>query len=357
MPQGSSSIKVGRCCRIGAPQWPRDSRSMRFADPGSLILLLLPAGYAAQWWRTRRRPPRLRLGLPALAFLSDQPRSRRARWRPLLKVLRISAMVLFVVALARPQVPRDVCEIRLRSRNIMLALDISSSMKAGDFQPGNRLSVARRVVTEFVHRRQGDLIGLVLFAGRAFLQAPLTPDLALLEKILARVDIGLLPDGTAIGTALALSLNQLKDLPVKASTIVLITDGANNTGRPTPLVAAEAARSLGVRIQTVGLSSRDTSSVALNGVWRVGSTAARLTSRDEAALQRMAERTGGHYYRATDSEALDRILQDIDRLERSEVHVGEIRDYRELYPFVLLPALILLALEAGLGTTWLRSLP
>jgi Ca-activated chloride channel family protein len=179
----------------------------------------------------------------------------------------------------------------------------------------------------------------------------------LLQRTVQRVDIGLLPDGTAIGTALALSLNQLKNLPVKASTIVLITDGANNTGTPTPLVAAEAARTLGVRIQTVGLSTRDTSSVPLNGVWRVGSTTPRLTSRDEAALQRMAERTGGRYYRATDPEGLSGIMSQIDRLERTDVHVGEIRDFRELYPFFLVPALLLLTLELSLRATWLRSLP
>jgi Ca-activated chloride channel family protein len=295
--------------------------------------------------------------MPALGFLSDLTVTGRARWRPLLQLLRVSAMVLLVLALARPETPKDVREIRLRSRNIMVALDISSSMKAGDFQPGNRLAVARRVLTEFVQRRNGDLVGLVVFAGRAFLQAPLTPDLALLKTILGRVDIGLLPDGTAIGTALALSLGQLKDLPVKASTIVLITDGANNTGQPTPLVAAEAARTLGIRIQAIGLSTRDTSSVALNGVWRVGSTAPRLTSRDEAALHRIAQRTGGRYYHATDPQALDEIMTQIDRAERVEVRVGEIRDYRELYPLFLGPALLLLALELGLGLTWLRTLP
>jgi Ca-activated chloride channel homolog len=332
-------------------------RSMRFADPEFLVLLILPVAYAAHWWHTRRRPPPLRLGMPALGFLSDLPVAGRARWRPLLKLLRVAAMALLVIALARPQLPKDVREIRLRSRNIMVALDISSSMKAGDFQPGNRLAVARRVLTEFVQRRSGDLVGLVVFAGRAFLQAPLTPDLALLETILGRVDIGLLPDGTAIGTALALSLGQLKDLPVKASTIVLITDGANNTGQPTPLVAAEAARTLGIRIQAIGLSTRDTSSVALNGVWRVGSTAPRLTSRDEAALQRIAQRTGGSYYHATDPDALGEIMTQIDRAERIDVRVGETRNYRELYPLFLGPALLLLALELGLGLTWLRTLP
>lgn len=332
--------------------WP-----MRFADPAVLALLLLPAGYAVYRWRNRRRAPAERLALPAIGFLEDEPVRGRARWQPLLIVPGLLAIVLLVLALARPQIPKDVREIRLRSRNIMLALDISSSMKAGDFQPGNRLTVARRIVTDFVRSREGDLVGLVLFAGRAFLQAPLTPDVALVQKILGRVDIGLLPDGTAIGTALALSLGQLKDLPVKASTIVLITDGANNTGRPTPLVAAEAARALGIRIQAIGLSTLDTTSVALNGVWRVGNTAARLTDRDEVALQRMAERTGGRYYRATDAEALGGIMEQIDRAERVEVHVGETRDYRELYPFLLGPALLLLALELGLGLTWFRTLP
>jgi Ca-activated chloride channel family protein len=330
---------------------------MRFADPEVLVLLAIPAGYVVLWWRTRRRPPRGRLGLPALEFLADLPESGRARWTPLLRLLRLLGLVLVIGAVARPQVPREISEIRLRSRNIMLALDISSSMKAGDFQPGNRLAVARKVVTDFVRRRQGDLVGLVLFAGRAFLQAPLTPDLALLQKILERVEIGLLPDGTAIGTALALSLGQLKDLPVKASTIVLITDGANNTGQPTPLVAAEAARALGIRVQAIGLSTRDTTSIPLNGVWRVGSTAPRLTGRDEIALQRIAERTGGRYYRATDPEALGSVLAQIDKVERVDVRVGETRDYRELYPWLLLPALVLLTLELGLSLSWLRTLP
>jgi Ca-activated chloride channel homolog len=330
---------------------------MRFADPLALLLLVIPVGYALHLWRSRRRPPAARLGLPALSFLADLPASRRVRMRRLLQPMRVLGMALMIFALARPQSPRDIHEIRLRSRNIMLALDISSSMKAGDFQPGNRLAVARKVVTEFVQQRDGDLVGLVLFAGRAFLQAPLTPDLTLLERILKQVDIGLLPDGTAIGTALALSLGQLKDLPVKASTIVLITDGANNTGQPTPLVAAEAARALGVRVQAIGLSTRDTSSVALNGVWRVGSTAPRLTSGDELALRRIAERTGGRYYRATDPEALSGIMREINRAERVDVRVGETRDYRELYPLYLAPALLLLTLELGLALSWLRTLP
>ncbi len=330
---------------------------MRFADPLLLLLLIIPLGYAIHGWARRRRVPPQHIGFPALAFLGNTAPGRRARWQPLLRGLRVAGLALLVLAFARPQRPHDLREIRLRSRNIMVALDISSSMKAGDFQPGNRLEVARRVLSEFVQKREGDLIGLVIFAGRTFLQAPLTPDTDLLGEIIERVDIGLLPDGTAIGTALAMSLNQLKDLPPKASVIVLITDGANNTGRPSPFAAAEAARSLGVRIHAIGLSTADTSQADRNLIWRWGRAPARLTRSDEAVLTRISSRTGGQFYRATDPEALRRIVSEIDPLERQDVLIHEARDYQELYLFALIPALLLLALELGLGATWLRTLP
>jgi len=266
-------------------------------------------------------------------------------------------LVLLIVAWARPQLPHDVREIRLRSRNIMVALDISSSMKATDFQPGNRLEVARGVLDQFVQQRKGDLIGLVTFAGRTFLQAPLTPDTDLLGKTIARVDIGMLPDGTAIGTALAMSLNQLKDLPAKASVIVLITDGANNTGKPTPFAAAEAARSLGIRIHAIGLSNADTSQGDRNLIWRWGRAPAKLSRSDEAVLTRIASRTGGQFFRATDPDALRRIMGEIDPLERRDVPIRETRDYEELFHLALIPGLLLLLLELGISTTWLRTVP
>ena len=328
---------------------------MRFADPLLLLLLVVPLGDAAWMWLQRRRVPAQYIGFPALIFFRDRSPSRREKWRPLLNVLRVATLTLAVVALARPQLLHDVREIRLRSRNIMVALDISSSMKAGDFQPGNRLEVARRVLSEFVEKREGDLIGLVTFAGRTFLQAPLTPDTDLLGETIQRVDIGMLPDGTAIGTALATSLNQLKDLPPKASVIVLITDGANNTGKPSPFEAAEAARSLGVRIHAIGLSTADTSQGDRNLIWRWGRAPARLSRSDEAVLTRISSRTGGQFYRATDPEALRRIMSEIDPLERQDVLIDETRDYQELYPYALIPALLLLLLEAALGMTWLRT--
>ena len=330
---------------------------MRFADPGFLVLLAVPLWLGWRLWIGRRRPPAERIGFPALGFLADAPAAPRARWRALPEALRAAGLALLVVALARPQQPHDVQEIKSEARNIMVALDISSSMKASDFKPGNRLEVARGVLAEFARRRQGDLIGLVTFAGRSFLQAPLTPDTDLLGEMLSRVDIGQLPDGTAIGNALALALGQLRELPPAASAIVLITDGANNTGQPTPFVAAEAARAIGVRIHTIGVSAPDTSAIDDGFIWREGRTPDRLTSSDEAVLRRIADRSGGRYFRATDPDALERIMTEIDPLERTDVTIAQTRDYRELYPWVLLPALLLLAGDLLLRGTRLRGLP
>ncbi len=330
---------------------------MRFADPGWLLLVAVPFALGVGMLRNRAAPPVLRIGFPALGFLTDAPASRWGRWRRLPDVLRLVAMVLLIAALARPQVPHEVRQVRSKARNIMLALDISSSMKATDFKPGNRLEVARAVLAEFARRRRGDLMGLVIFAGRSFLQAPLTPDTDLLGEMLGRVDIGQLPDGTAIGTALALALSQLKDLPNRASAIVLITDGANNTGTPTPFVAAEAAHAVGVRIHTIGVSAPDTTGLSDGFVWRQGRTPDRLTSSDERVLRRIAERSGGKYYRATDPQALTRIMEELDPLEREEVRISETRDYRELYVWLLLPGLLLLAAELLLRATRLRTLP
>jgi Ca-activated chloride channel family protein len=331
---------------------------MRFADPLFLLLLVVPAVWAMGRWRARRQPPDERIGFPGLTFLAGAPITRRARWPWLPEALKMLGLALLVVALARPQVPHEVRQIRSKSRNIMLALDISSSMKAGDFKPGNRLMVARSVLADFTNERRGDLLGLVIFAGRAFVLAPLTPDTDLLHRMLGRFEIGMLPDGTAIGTALAMCLAQLKDLPSKASVIVLITDGANNTGKPTQLVAAEAARAIGVRIHTIGVSAADTTGPDKKFIWRWGGRAPdRLSTGDEAILKRISVRSGGKYFRATNPETLKEILTAIDPIERQDVKISETRDYRELYVYLLAPGLALLAAGALLGATRLRSVP
>jgi Ca-activated chloride channel family protein len=330
---------------------------MRFADPLFLLLLLVPLWLVWNSWRRRHQPPVHRVAFPGLSFLREVTRGPRSPWHRLPATFSLSALTVLILALARPQVAGEAEPTRVRSRNIMLVLDISSSMKATDFQPGNRLEAARTVLRDFIKRRNGDLIGMVIFAGRAFLQAPLTTDLDVLDRMVETVDIGTLPDGTAIGTALALALNQLKNLPRNACTVVLITDGANNTGKPSPTEAAEAAKSLGIRIHAIGLSNGDTSQVALNGVWAVRNLASRLSGRDEAALKDIAARSGGQFYKANDPEGLDRILREIDPLERIEVEVNETRQYHELFPVLLGTGLALLLLEMLLRSTWLRMLP
>ena len=331
---------------------------MRLADPWVLALLALPLLELWRRWRGRRTPPVDRIEFSALRFLAGAPRTPRTRWPWLPGALRLLGAMLLVAALARPQTPQHVEDIRIKSRNLVIALDISSSMKAGDFQPGNRLQVAKRVLADFVRRRDGDLMGLVIFSGRAFLQAPLTPDTELLDRLVEQVDIGQLPDGTAIGTALTLAVGQLKDLPPEASAVVLVTDGANNTGTPTPYVAAEAARALGIRIHAIGLSTSDTTGFDTDGfVWREGRRADRLTRADEVVMQRLTSRTGGKYYRATDPEALEKVFGEIEQLERNDVRIGETRDYRELFPFLLVPALMLLGAELALGLGRWRRLP
>jgi Ca-activated chloride channel family protein len=329
---------------------------VRFADP--LLLAILPIALIFLWRRQRLSANSSALPYSLEGAIREIPRSRRERFRRMPPWLTTLGFTLLVVAFARPQLPTGREEIKLRSRNILVALDISSSMKAKDFQPGNRLAVARSVLREFVLKRDGDLVGLVTFAGRAFLQAPLTSDVHLLDAMLGRADIGQLPDGTAIGVAIAMGLNQLKNLPSRASCIVLVTDGANNTGSPTLAEATEMARALGVRIHTIGLTSADTTSYALNGVWSVRrDRSARLSRGDELTLRRVAERTGGRFARATSPEKFAEIMAGIDPLERQDVTVKETRTYRELFPFVLGAGLLLLLLERALSATWLRTAP
>ncbi len=329
---------------------------MRFASPWLLLLLFVPL---LRLW-LRRRSEHSRGGTVAwvsAGVLEGLPRTPRARLAPLPRWLEFSGAVLLVLALARPQLDAGKEQVRLRSRNIIVALDISSSMKATDFQPGNRLMVARSTLRDFVARREGDLVGLVIFSGKAFLQAPLTADMTLIGRMLDLTDIGQLPDGTAIGTALAVSINQLKQLPAASSTVVLITDGANNTGSPTLPQATEMARALGIRVHAIGLTAADTTSYDLNGVWSVRTRAAKLSKRDEETLRRVAERTGGTFARASDPAALDSVMRAIDPLERTEVPIREVRDHRELFPAVLGVGLLLLGLQGLLGATWLRTVP
>jgi Ca-activated chloride channel family protein len=228
-------------------------------------------------------------------------------------------------------------------------------MKARDLGDASRIDLAKRVLGDFVARRPNDFLGLVVFAGRAFTQAPLTTDGAVVLDLLRRADIGLLPDGTAIGTALAMAELHLEDLPRGSGVIVLLTDGGNNTGAPDPLTAAAAARALGIRVYAVGVSSTTLAKSDIPA--SMGEAPSSLSSGEERLLQRIATTSGGRYYRATDRAALERVIGEIDRLERTELTVREVLSYRELFWIPLALALMLLLLAAVLRSTVLRAVP
>ncbi len=329
---------------------------MRLHDPWALLLLAaLPLLW--RWWGAR--PPAL--SFSSLALFEKVGSGARTRWRRYLPWLRLAAAAMIILALARPQMGNEESVMRSEGIDIMLAVDVSSSMLAEDFTlaagPANRLQVVKQAVRSFVESRRGDRIGLVLFAARPYLQSPLTLDHGWLLSNLDRAEIGVIEDGTAVGSALATAVNALEKSETKSKVIVLLTDGQNNAGRVMPLSAAEAAATLGYRVYTIGAGTR--------GVARYPSTDFFGNKRyvpmqvdiDEDTLRKMASIAGGKYFRAVDTESLGEIYAEIDGLEKTE-HEGLLYlDYHELYPWLVMPAILLLAVELLLAETWLRVLP
>lgn len=330
---------------------------MRFEQPWAFVMLvLLPP--LLWWWRGQQR------AAVAFPFLAAVPRqiSGRARWRWILPALRLAALVLLVVAAARPQYGTAEARIRGEGIDIALAVDISGSMLAEDFtkpsgERTNRLEAVKAVVREFVAGRRGDRIGLVVFAGRPYTQCPLTLDHGWLLQNLDRVQVGMIEDGTAIGSALATAAARLQNSSAKSKIIVLLTDGQNNAGKVSPTTAAEAIAQLGIRVYTIGAGTKGLAPFPARDVFGNRVYRPVPVDIDEATLQAVAERTGGRYFRATDTESLRSIYSEIDRLERTEFEAPRYFAYEEAYPFVILAALALYLTEFALRHTWLRVLP
>ena len=323
------------------------------ASPGwLLLLLLLPVGWV--WSRRRRRRA---LVLPALATAGDLPRTWRERLRAAPEILRALVFVLGVLALARPQQLEAGRPVTTSGVDIVLALDASGSMKAEDFQPRNRLEVAKQAAIEFVGDRPSDRIGLVSFAGQAVTQAPLTLDHDAVEDAIERVQIGALAEGTAIGTALATSVNRLRPSDARSRVVILLTDGVNNAGQIDPLTAAETARALGVRVYTIGVGTTGEAPYLLEDP-RFGRRYVRVVVRiDEDVLRDISGRTGGRYFRATDPQALAAVYEEIDRLERSPLSGRRPVVRLDRYLWLVLPALGCVVLEGILRGTLFRRLP
>jgi len=316
---------------------------VHFAHPWWFLLLL--AAPLAWWWLRRR--PRVAIGFARVDLLTASAAAQG--WRQRVSVgLRFLALLLLSAALARPQTGARADAVRSEGIDIVVAFDLSSSMLAEDFQPANRLQVAKEQLKRFIVARPDDRIGLVAFAGEALTQVPLTLDHAVLQAAVDNLQAGLLVDGTAIGTAIATSANRLRRAEGRSKVLVLLTDGENNRGTLDPRTAAAAAAEFGVRIYAIGVGREGMAPVPVaRGVFglRYENRPVRI---DEPLLEDVARVTGGRYYRARDPESLAQIYQQIDRLERAPIRAPRYRPVGEEYRWPLAAALLLLALEAAL---------
>ena len=331
---------------------------IRFLEPHALWLLILVTILA--WLRGRfGRGAALRVSTSGpSAVVAHATRSRAGG---LAHFLRYLALASLVVALARPQFGTDQVDVEAKGIDIVLAVDVSGSMQALDFsengRPVSRLAAAKDVVRKFVEGRPDDRIGLVAFAKRPYLMSPLTLDHDWLLKRLDALEDGMGEDGTAIGAALASAGNQLKDLDVKSRVVVLLTDGMNNAGKISPAAAAEAASALGIKAYTVGAGTRGEAPMPVKDAF--GNVEIRMakTDIDEKVLGEIATATGGRYFRATDTESLQKTYAEIDSLEKTTRVLEKFSNYFELFAYAVLAALMFLGAELVLGHTLFRRLP
>jgi Ca-activated chloride channel homolog len=332
---------------------------MTFGHPYLLLLLLLLP--LAAWLKGRRGNP------PAFVYSSVQivrgiHSVTRSRAGAFLSALRWLVLGLLIIALAQPRLTRSETKVTASGVDIVAALDMSGTMMSEDFeargQPLNRFDMARNVLRQFVEKRPNDRVGLVVFGAEAFIAIPLTLDHDFLLQNLERLQIGVIDENhTAIGSALTTAINRLREVRSKSKIVILMTDGQNNAGKIDPLTAADAAQALGVKIYTIGVGKRGMAPrPVFFGGRRVG-TRQEPVDIDEDALQKIADRTGGRYYRADNAARFQAIYAEIDKLEKTEKEVKKYARHRELFRLMIAPGLGLLLLEILLGHTLWRRLP
>ena len=333
---------------------------VEFANKEYLFLLLLIIPYIL-WYVMFRKKTEATIRMADTFALQRAQRSWRVWLMPVLPVLRVLAFTLLVLAMARPQTHNSWEEETIEGIDIMLAIDVSSSMLSQDMQPEpNRIEAAKKVAAEFIADRTNDNIGLTIFAGEAFTQCPMTIDhsslLALLQRCSDYVGSGAIVDMTAIGMGLASAVSRLKDSKAKSRVVILLTDGSNNYGEISPLTAADMARGLGIRVYTIGVGAAGS---AMRPVTVGGVTQQLLLPNeiDEETLTKIAKATNGRYYRATNTEELRQIYGDIDRLEKSKLDVQRYSKVHDVYQYLVLGAIIALLLEILLRITVFRRIP
>jgi len=326
----------------------------RFEDPFVLALLLvLPAGF---WLHARaaRRTASLRYSAVDAVLAAGGGRGGWVRHVPAL--LRGLALAAFIVALARPQTGITSETVRTEGIDIVMVLDVSSSMLAEDLEP-NRLEAAKAVAADFVSGRRNDRVGLVAFAGQAFTQAPLTFDHGVVNSLLSELDVGMIEDGTAVGMGLATAVKRLQASRAESKVVVLLTDGRSNRGEIGPVTAAQMAQALDVRVYTIGAGSQGMARVPVRDPLGGTRYANMEVDIDEETLREVARLTGGQYFRATDAESLVAIYAEIDELERTEIEIENFTQFGEEFPLPLGLGFLLLMAELGLAQTALRTLP
>lgn len=332
--------------------------SFSFAHPWLLLLLLLVPWLA---WLKSRRGSQAAFLYSSVALVKGITGITRASTGAILLRMRWVAVTLFLLALARPQFGEGETHISASGIDIVVALDLSGSMASEDFQlqgrAANRLAIAKDVLEKFVERRVNDRIGLVAFAGRAYIASPLTLDHDFLLQNLERLDLGTIEDGTAIGSAISAGVNRLREVESKSKILILMTDGQNNAGKVPPLTAAEAAQALGVKIYAIGVGTRGTAPMPRTDPFGRRVMVQVQVDIDDESLTKVATKTGGKYYRADSTDTLRTVYNEIDRLEKTEVQVRKFQRYDDLYPWFVLPGLVLLLLEIILTHTVWRKLP
>ena len=326
----------------------------RFEDPWVLgLLALIPLVF---WLRARasRRSGALRFSAVDTVRTVGEG---TGRWLPRVPgLLRVLALVAIIVALARPQTGSTSESILTEGIDIVMVMDVSSSMLAEDLEP-DRLEAAKAVAADFVAGRRGDRIGLVAFAGEAFTQAPLTLDYGVIQSLLGELQVGMIEDGTAVGMGLATAVKRLQASEAASKVVILLTDGRSNRGEIGPATAAQMAQALGVRVYTIGVGTQGTARVPVDDPMFGRRYATMRVDIDETALRDMADRTGGRYFRATDNESLAAIYDEIEELETTELEVENYTQYTERFPLALALGMLFLVLEVGLSQTVLRRLP
>lgn len=327
--------------------------SMQFQNPEILYILVVIPVIAVYYLFVGRRRASLRV---STLGGERMPRTLRYWLRDLPIVLRLAALAALIIALARPVEVHSSTESSTEGIDIVLAMDISGSMLARDFEP-DRITASKHLASEFASMRVGDRISVVAFAGEAFTQCPLTSDKASVGTMLSRLRSGVVDDGTAIGNGLATAINRLRESGSKSKVVVLLTDGVNNRGQISPIMAAEIARDMGIKVYTIGVGTKGKAPMPAVDMFGNQTYVMADVEIDEQLLRNIAKTTGGEYFRAVDNEALKQIYARIDEMEKSEVQITHYTSYEELYFGWLLLGLLLLAAEFAMERLVLNRIP